>query len=158
MGPFSNLGELDEIAHRMFRQFARIEYALKAAEYLKRDTGRAEADWLSFARDIDVDLRDLMANDARLFEAVAYIGSRPPKKQMVQDRVLYWDDTAPEADTASGILLMYVARVRNNLFHGGKFSRGWLDPERSEALLRHCLLILDCCLCLSPRVRATYEH
>ncbi|WP_207774702.1 hypothetical protein [Sphingosinicella sp. YJ22] len=158
LGPFSDLPELDEIAHRMFRQFARMEYALKAAGYLKREDGRAEANWSAFAADIDEGLRNAFIEDAEVFAAVAYIGLKPPKKQMVRKGALYWRETPPEATTASGVLLMYVSRVRNNLFHGGKFSNGWLDPERSRNLLRHCLTILDCCLRLSDRVRDAFEH
>lgn len=42
-------------------------------------------------------------------------------------------------------ILILIRRVRNNLFHGGKFNGEWFEPERSEALMRNALIILRAC-------------
>lgn len=157
MGPFTDRAELDELAHRMFRQFSRFEYALKAAGHRPLN-GDAIADWRDFASGIDAELSERIQQDPQLKEAVDYIVTRPPKKQKVKDNQLVWRAAPAGGANPADDLLIYVRRVRNNLFHGGKYSRDWLDPERSEPLIRHSLTILDACLELSDRVRAAYEH
>jgi hypothetical protein len=55
--------------------------------------------------------------------------------------------------------LLLVRRVRNNLFHGGKFSdEVHSGRARNELLLRHSLAILHRCLDLSPSVATDYEN
>ena len=55
-------------------------------------------------------------------------------------------------------LLNYVRRVRNNLFHGGKFtSLSVSDLGRNASLIEDSLVILKECLRLSGTVRAEYE-
>ena len=46
-------------------------------------------------------------------------------------------------------VLDLIRRVRNNLFHGGKFNDAHSGPGRNELLLRHSLAILHRCLELS---------
>ena len=158
LGPFSDHPELDALAHALFRQFSRMEYALKAAGRLANPDGDAKANWTRFASEIDEEFTQLVARDDELRHAVGYIEGHPPKKQIVSNNVLSWSTAAPSANTSTGAIMLYVARVRNNLFHGGKFCGRWLDPERSEELLRACLTVLDRCLALSPEVREAYEH
>lgn len=43
------------------------------------------------------------------------------------------------------IVLLLICRVRNNLFHGGKFNGRWFEPQRSEELMRYALIILRAC-------------
>ena len=33
--------------------------------------------------------------------------------------------------------------MRNNLYHGAKFNGTWFDPQRSERLLGHGLVVLE---------------
>lgn len=150
--------ELDDLAHRMFRQFSRMEHALKSAGYLERPNGDAKASWVSFGEEIDASFRDLVSRDEELRDAVRYLRDHPPKKQTVSNGVLGWSETPPTAPTETGVLLLYVGRVRNNLFHGGKFNGRWIDPGRSRKLLPRCLTVLDRTLLLSGRVKAAYEH
>lgn len=84
---------------------------------------------------------------------MGYILDHPPKKQIIADGVLTWSVSAPDTDLRSDRVLIYVRRVRNNLFHGGKFNGRWFEPERSELLLRHSLTILRTCLDASADVR-----
>lgn len=51
----------------------------------------------------------------------------------------------PLKKKSSQKILILIRRVRNNLFHGGKFNGEWFEPERSEALMRNALIILRAC-------------
>jgi hypothetical protein len=52
-------------------------------------------------------------------------------------------------------LLCYVRRVRNNLFHGGKFWAGY-EWERDQELVDASIRVLHACLSLDDRVRDFY--
>jgi len=158
MGPFTHCPELDDLAYRMFREFSRFEYALKARRYLLNPNGDAKAAWDRFAKDIHPAFEERLSNDADLGQAVDYLMNHPPKKQVARQNELGWSDVRPEADTPTGVLLLCVRRVRNNLFHGGKFSRGWIDPHRSSRLITASLTVLNGCLELSDPIREAYEH
>src|SRR3546814_18633912 len=61
-------------------------------------------------------------------------------------RISDWSSDVCSSDLRSDFVLTYVRRVRNNLFHGGKFNGRWFEPQRSEQLLKHSLTILRACL------------
>ena len=98
----SDVEELDKLAHSMFRQFSRMEYALKAAGHLERLDGDAKASWVSFGAEIDAGFRDLLLRDQKLSEAVAYLQQYPPKKQIVINGALGWSENPPTAPTQTG--------------------------------------------------------
>lgn len=148
---------LHELGYEFFVDFARMEYALKAARYLKRTNGRAEASWEAFAASIDPAFVVQRENDGVLRAAVEGILAEPPKKQIVIDSRLSWSAVAPQADSETDLLLHYVRRVRNNLFHGGKFNGVWFDPERAEFLIPKCLIVLDACRNCSPEVKEAHK-
>lgn len=145
---------LDQLAGEMFRTFARFEYALKAAGFHKGD-GAAEPNWRLFAESLSAVFDDPCTLDLK--EAVQYILDHPPKKQIVDAGNLAWSEAAPSTNLRSDLALTYVRRVRNNLFHGGKFNGRWFEPQRSELLLRHCLTILHTCLKASDDVRRAFH-
>ena len=151
---------LDHLANELFRTFARFEYALKAAGFCHTapHDDAAKPDWTAFAGTVGDALNNPTNGDLR--EAIEYILSHPPQKQILQDGTLDWREalpTTPPEDRAD-LLLVLVRRVRNNLFHGGKFSAQWFDAIRSEKLLRHSLTILRECLAASPAVHGAYHH
>lgn len=158
MGPFTSLPVLDDLAHRFFRQFSRTEYALKAVGHLKSPNGAAVADWKAFGDCINTSFLSLRQQRDDLRDACDYMIGHPPRKQIALNGELQWSDNKPDAETETSLLLQYVCRVRNNLFHGGKFSGRWIDPERSELLLRHALTILGHSVTRSPKVLAAYNH
>ena len=145
---------LDQLAGKLFHVFSRTEYALKAAGYNKGD-GAAEANWRKFALAVE----DLIANPANqeLQEAINFFFNAPPKKQVIVDGVIQWKVSEPATNSQADKLLIYVRRVRNNLFHGGKFNGHWFKPERSEVLLRHSLTILTACVESVPTVCEAYH-
>jgi hypothetical protein len=146
--------KLDELATEMFRKFARFEYALKVSGFHHGD-GAAQPNWRAFsdsiAREFDA------TTEERFVKAMAYIIQHPPKKQMIQNGQLVWSNVDPDGSCQADLLLLYVRRVRNNLFHGGKFNGRWFEPERSEELLNSSLTILETCLTLSAKVRCAYD-
>jgi len=145
---------LDQLAEELFRVFSRTEYALKAAGYNNGD-GPAQANWEKFALEVE----DLITNPTtpELQEAINSFIDAPPKKQFIAGGVIQWRDSSPGTDSQSDRLLIYVRRVRNNLFHGGKFNDQWLDPQRSEPLLRHSLTVLKVCVEAVPAVKEAYH-
>ena len=119
--------KLNELSLELFRMFARFEYALKAAGY-HEGNGEAKPDWRRFAESIP----DIFDNPStlELQTAIDYLEQHPPKKQVVKDNVLEWQVSRPSTNLKSDLILLYVRRVRNNLFHGGKFNNRWFAPER----------------------------
>jgi len=144
--------ELDQFAVELFQKFARIEYALKAAGFHDGD-GNARPNWEKFASSVS----GVLENDPAIAEAIKYMSEKPPKKQIILNQHLEWEDPAPNASKTHEILLC-VRRVRNNLFHGGKFNGHWFAPERSKELLLHSLSILDACLRASPDLKKAFEN
>lgn len=146
--------DLNRLATELFRTFARFEYALKASGFHQGD-GAAEAHWRDFA----VAMADAFDSppDGKFHDAITYILEHPPKKQMVENGILKWAVVPPNTDLRSDLVLLYVRRVRNNLFHGGKFNGHWFEPERSAQLLNASLTILNGCLSVSGAVREAYR-
>ena len=81
-----------------------------------------------------------------LAEAIEFLFKSPPKKQIISDGKIEWSDANPNQPLKADNLLIYVRRVRNNLFHGGKFNGHWFAPNRSELLIRHSLVIIRECI------------
>jgi hypothetical protein len=147
-----------------FLTFAAFEFSLKSLGFRKKGrpiiegvTYVAQPDWASFA----LQLRDNFRPDAdpRLRQACDHLLYNPPWHEVISGSKLLWD-TAAESEQLSEIerLLKYVRRVRNNLFHGGKFtSLPVSDLGRNAALIEDSLVILKECLRLSDTVRAEYD-
>lgn len=142
-------------AARLFKTFARFEYALKAAGFHRGD-GDAQPDWTTFAESIAKDCDSL--NDSAFHTARTYFATRPPKKQIVRNGVLEWAEKPVSGNSEADPILLYVRRVRNNLFHGGKFNGRWFEPQRSAEFIRHSVAILDACRDLSADVRVAFEQ
>lgn len=115
----------------------------------------AEANWRKFALEVDGLIANPTTKDLR--EAIDFFFNAPPKKQVIVGGVIQWEISEPTTNSQADKLLIYVRRVRNNLFHGGKFNGHWFEPERSEPLLRHSLTILTACVESVPAVREAYH-
>ncbi|MGY4725124.1 hypothetical protein [Burkholderia pyrrocinia] len=136
--------------------FSRYEYALKNSGFAKGGGSKVDPDWDAFARSIAAEFDKLDVPGFR--EAVIYLVTSPPRKQVLGSHGIEWKVSPPDgALRASVQALLMVRRVRNNLFHGGKF---WMpDGEgraRNEKLVKSSLAILLACLPLHARVRATF--
>ncbi|MEW8437305.1 MAG: hypothetical protein AB2689_04025 [Candidatus Thiodiazotropha taylori] len=145
---------LDDLANELFHVFSRTEYSLKAAGFNNGD-GAAEANWRKFA--LVVEGFVAAPTSQQLKEAIDFVLSEPPKKQVIRHGVIEWEVSEPTTDSQADKLLIYVRRVRNNLFHGGKFNGHWFAPERSEALLKNSLIILSSLVESVADVREAYH-
>jgi hypothetical protein len=144
-----------------FFVFSRFEYALKRAGFLKPKRRnakhhKAEPCWDGFAdsaeRRYDPD------ESPELARAINYLLGEPPKCQIVEDNgSLDWKDLGRGSETEIRWLLLLVRRVRNNLFHGGKYPYTPLpEPARDTRLLESSLMVLEACLGWDDKVRRYY--
>lgn len=125
--------------------FARVEYALKASGFLQsREEGEgARPDWPCFQKS----LRSTFRSDARpeLRAACEYLLRNPPHREVVSSDGLEWEPGPPSDDLPDpevDKVLQCVRRVRNNLFHGGKFSTDPGSPGRDVDLIDNSLVVL----------------
>lgn len=132
---------LEQLAFRFFKLFAQCEYALKAMGFGRAaNANAAEADWDRFANEIGVLL--LAEQDPDVVTARTYLFENPPKRQVWVNGAVAWA-AVPNNDRSAQILFAHIRRVRNNLYHGGKFNGRWIDPDRSEELISKSLLLLE---------------
>jgi hypothetical protein len=161
-----NITVKPELLFSFFHNFARFEYALKKAGFAKGfgdDLGggikSASPDWDRYANYIKNNF-DKHENKI-LKEAVDYIWENPPGQEVVTPagELLFKTPNYDFNTFDLNVLLVFVRRVRNNLFHGGKYGNIVIDKntERTEKLLKESLVILDACLKLSPDVKKAYD-
>src|SRR6267142_326743 len=140
-----------QLAWQFFVFFSRFEYALKRCpRYLTRNAG---PHWDRFSSDHSAKFQ---RNSSQALEvAIAYFKKLPPKKQEQIDGQLTWAEPEgyDEIEPILVWLLIAVRRVRNNLFHGGKFP-GFLvlDASRDRDLVSNAIVILYACLELDLEV------
>ncbi len=133
--------ELDQLAFRFFKLFARYESTLKERGYFSSGKGgHILVDWNRFANDV---VGPTFAQDLGNSAAAAmHILENPPKRQAVNDQnQIIWADVSAN-DKSVQALFGHIQRMRNNLYHGAKFNGTWFDPQRSWDLLRNGLVIL----------------
>jgi hypothetical protein len=152
---WKKLGISDQqLAVDFFIVFSRFEYALKRGGYLRN--GKAEPDWQRFS-ERNADAFDPNAgHDLR--EAFDYLMDHPPDKQVVDvGGQLAWKSGSLEGESDIGKAVHAIKRVRNNLFHGGKFPSGPVsDCARDHDLLRHSLRVLETAMELDERVKHAF--
>jgi len=121
--------------------FSRMEYALKAEGFLisHRD---AKADWISFAANIENQINEKRKENG-FKKVIDYILTNPPKVQINENGIIKWEPRSASQGNDIKDLFTYIKRIRNNLFHGDKFSNGVLeDFDRDLSLVRSALVIL----------------
>jgi hypothetical protein len=144
-----------QLAWQFFVFFSRFEYALKRCPKYLKPKRSAEPDWDRFSSDYN---GLFQITSSELASAVDYFKQSPPRKQKQVDRELKWSEPM-RYDDKDGLLvwlLLVIRTVRNNLFHGGKFSMPVSDPSRDQDLLRNAIIILDACLKLDPCVERQF--
>lgn len=133
--------ELDQLAFQFFKLFAQCEYALKAMGYGRAGNADvAEPDWDRFANEVGTLL--LQAESPDIVAARTYLFENPPKRQVWVNGNVAWA-AVPNVERSAQILVAHIRRVRNNLYHGGKFHGRWIDPDRSSELISKSLLLLE---------------
>ena len=147
----------ERLALTFLGTFARCEYALKGSGFAIGGQNSVEPDWDRFARAFDWHFRRVQ--DTGFHEAVEFLLSSPPRKQILRNGRPDWKNSPPNQDLpkAQQCLLM-VRRVRNNLFHGAKvWSPEYDNRERDIRLIEASLTVLKHCVHLSEDVRVAYE-
>lgn len=148
----------DEALHRLaaefFYVFARMEYALKASGFHYGD-GPAEPNWTDFAKSVETIITN--PSTSELKDAIEFILSAPPKKQFIAGGAIEWREIQPSTNSKADALFQYVRRIRNNLFHGGKFNGHWFAPERSESLMKAALVVLRQSIEAQPQVSEAFH-
>lgn len=144
MGASAVPQDLDfKLAQEVFIEFARFEYCLKASGFLKNCNGPAKPDWDSFSNCCEIKKLFKEINDETAISCtkMRYLLKYPPKKQIANKGILSWEK-APDISSSQDYFGA-VKRVRNNLFHGGKFNGTFFEPDRSKNLLEAVLCILE---------------
>lgn len=139
---------------RFLFAFAAFEQALKAAGFHHGD-GSARPNWMEFADENEV-LEEFQDRNSSIGGDVQLLIDDPPRQQIVQNGNLEWDEAPPNQDTISKTALVYVRRVRNNLFHGGKMGGERFPRERDMELIDASLSIIHRCAKLHSEVRTLF--
>jgi len=147
--------QIDLIFH-FFSAFARFEFALMCAGKLQLNEREARADWKGFALENNT---AFLATFPEIREACNYFEWRPPQILICKDGRLRWiDEPYSLAQCPLHRLLLAIGRVRNNLFHGGRFiTHITADPTRDPIPLVHALAILEACAHFDPEVKRRLE-
>jgi len=134
-----------DLVLEFFCTFSRFEYALKRGGFAtpSRDSSVA----------VDSDrfgnkLKKLGSDEcAPVLKACEYLLRHPPKKQILREERLTWTDTGDPSIPDVNQVLIYVRRVRNNLFHGGKFPDASIEEvARNKQLIQDSLAVLNAVL------------
>jgi hypothetical protein len=136
MDEFSSMFGIDKLCLDFFIVFSRFEYCLKRAGYIIGDEKNCGADWDSFFSNYNSKINVLLEK-----ESFQYLLKNPPKKQVLKNSELAWIDSRESNDLKA--INIYLKRIRNNLFHGGKFPMQPIaEPARNKELLNSGLKIL----------------
>ncbi|MGP2486916.1 hypothetical protein ACTUTK_06980 [Pantoea ananatis] len=134
-----------------FSVFSRFEYALKICGYL-RSNKEATPAWQRFASEMIGQLS--LVPSKKLKKAVEFLSENPPKNQM---KNLEWQDVHFPAiciDCDSKAIIA-ATRVRNNLFHGGKYLN--TEPESDSKLIQSSLTVIYGCLLVRAGLKEAYD-
>ena len=159
MDPLNNIRISKELLLKFFICFSRFEFALKTSGFALGNLRHVKPDWDGYTKSIK-DIFDKNKSQI-LFEAVDYFRLIPPWKQILMpDGTIGWDSSAPNDDKSEiEKIIILIRRVRNNLFHGGKFSNEVFEnKERTELLLERSLIILEECLIITPHVMRQFNE
>lgn len=142
---------LPDSAVELFAVLSRFECALKRAGYCE-PTEEAKPSWNAFAERLG---KPFFEKISASHQADTLLLS-PPKKQIQVNRRLDWAGSNRPANVHE--VFVMVRRVRNNLFHGGKYPSGPVsDVSRDERLLRESLWVIESALAAAPDVSAEFE-
>jgi hypothetical protein len=130
----------EKTAFEFLYAFARFEFCMKEAGYLKSDKPgkKAEPNWDGFVRSNRGQYHLSVA-------AEALLNAAPQQQISTSKGKLAWREIEfdeNEYELQAMAILLRVAR--NNLFHGGKHgANGWDDVNRTMQILTHGKTVLD---------------
>lgn len=152
---YDNKNSSKDLVFKFFITFARFECSLKnSKEFAKMQGNKCIPDWDGFVKT----LTEFDSNATpELKNACAYILDNPPKKQYIFNNALKWKDCKIDCGTEIQKLNQYIRRIRNNLFHGGKFNNENIpEISRNSILMTSVLVILNNWLDLHQKVRELF--
>ena len=152
--PLEKLNIDKELACRFLAEFSRFEFAFKATKFATLRKNGVVPDWEKFGASIQGAFASI--DDPNFIEASKYLKNFPPMKQTLKDEKLTWI-LVPQTKSTEEEILQSVRRVRNNLFHGGKYYLQ-SDPDRDRLLVEHSSIVLAFCLILDYVVKDAYEN
>jgi hypothetical protein len=134
-----------------------LEYALKATSFAIKVGNGVDSWWDKFANEIDGEF--FAIEDLEFRAAVEYMLASPPRKQVLRDTGLAFEEQGIDGNQARAQQTLLMAwTVRNNLFHVGKFlPNGEQEQGRNEKLVSCSPAILKKCSTLQRQVRQCYE-
>jgi hypothetical protein len=138
----SHIAGNSQLVIRFFVVFARFEYALKRAGFATQTDRGIRIDWTGFAKRIS----DSIEPSDDYLAAAEYFKSQPPRRQVIgsNGQLDFEPKQSYQNPLSAPELAVLVARVRNNLFHGGKFPISPVfDSARNRDLLEGGLVILS---------------
>jgi hypothetical protein len=145
-----------ELVLNFFLVLSRMEFALKFAGFASGDEKSVTPDWDDFASKIQDKFNS--QNNEKLSNAMEYYLDYPPQKQVLINDKLDWVDAIPQKNSEIERALILVRRVRNNLFHGGKYNQQeHKETARNEQLLTQGMIILKEAMSLNTKVQRAYE-
>jgi hypothetical protein len=147
-----------ELVLDFFLYLSRFEFALKVTGYARGNETRVDLHWDKFVTEIAPSFSKDRTKE--LAEACDILLVNPPHKQVIVNGSLGWNTTLP-CDTSKEfeLIIGLARRVRNNLFHGGKYNAQFHEETaRNEALLKAVIVIIEECLHLAPNVRGQFEQ
>ena len=130
-----------ELVFKFFTIFSLFEYALKNTQYKRNRGGKVEANWDQFVTDIEGHFSPVPMSEVE--NSINYLLRFPPKKQIIdKNNQLTFENKVRRPNGLPDIvwLSILIRRVRNNLFHGGKFR---YERPRDPELIQHSLIILN---------------
>jgi hypothetical protein len=152
---YSTLGIEKDLVTGFSILFSRFEYCLKRTPgYASGNEDGVQAKWDKFASDHHRFFNPQKTK--QLTEAVEFLVKQPPCKQIFNNGALDWKPVEYQKAPLLLQLVNSVKRVRNNLFHGGKFpipTGSVEDVGRNVRLLQSSITILEECLLLNDRIR-----
>lgn len=138
--PFEGLDINRELVCEFFATFSRVEYSLKEMKYVRNVHGVVSPAWWRFAQDMS-DRVDISAS-SELEKSIGYLCAEPP---MVQVSAQEWQSRDLHGETDIERSIDATCRVRNNLFHGGKYTPH-SPPGRDQRLVESAQLVLLTCV------------
>jgi len=136
MVDLSAANKLPPRADDLFRIFARFEFALKMAGLAKMRGSMVVVKWDEFAECKVVG--EPFVDKLRQEGVCPLLFAKPPQTEIVSDG--RYDFEVVDPPTTATELFGAVRRVRNNLFHGGKYFDD--DRDRNEQLVAEAIAVL----------------
>ncbi|NKK01234.1 hypothetical protein GFL63_21000 [Rhizobium leguminosarum bv. viciae] len=139
-------------ANKLFRIFARFEFALKMAGYAEMKKDKLDIAWDKFANSKPIGVPFLRY--VREHKICPTILNAPPKSDLMENGRYGFEQNAKQPQSVQE-LFGAVRRVRNNLFHGGKYFDD--DKTRDRLFVREAIAVLLLAAEKHPEVNFFFE-